>query len=62
MNSNESRKGSVTTPLLKELADRQKADLKIIMQPSVGSKPLKPSDLYQDPGGGYNTNFTFPQE
>jgi K+-transporting ATPase c subunit len=57
----EKQKGSVTKPLLKDLVDRQKADSKI-ENPSVGSKPLPPPDLYQDSGSGYNPDFTFPQE
>ena len=53
--------GSITKPLLKELVDREKADSKIA-NPTVESKPLEAPDLYQDPGGGYNPDFTFPQE
>lgn len=30
--------------------------------PSVGKTPLLPPDEYQDQGGGYNSNFTVPQE
>ena len=61
MKSNDRREASVTKPLLKELAEREKADSKIV-NPTVGSKPLPPPDLYQDSGGGYNLDFTFPQE
>ncbi len=61
MNSRDRQKGSVTKPLLKELADREKADSKAA-NPSVDSKPLPSPDLYQDSGGGYNPDFTFPQE
>lgn len=43
--------------------DREKANSKVSNpDPSVGSKPLSPPDLYQDPGQGYNQDFTFPQE
>ena len=63
MKSNDRPKGSITEPLLKELVDRDKANSKAIKQiPSVESKPLEPSDLFQDPGSGYNSDFTFPQE
>jgi hypothetical protein len=63
MKSSNRQKGSITEPLLKELVDREKADSKVINNdPSVESKPLDPPDLYQDPGGGYNRDFTFPQE
>lgn len=61
MKSSERQKGSVARPLVKELADRQKADSKV-ENPLVSSKPLPPPDLYQDSGGGYNPDFTFPQE
>jgi hypothetical protein len=62
MKSNDSQI-SITAPLLKELMDREKANSKINnADPSVGSKPLPPPDLYQDSGGGYNEDFTFPQE
>jgi hypothetical protein len=57
----DSKKESVTKPLLQDLIDRQKTDAKI-ENPSVGTKPLPPPDLYQDSGGGYNPDFTFPQE
>ncbi|MBV8550661.1 MAG: hypothetical protein JOY54_05120 [Acidobacteriaceae bacterium] len=63
MKSKDRRRGSITEPLLRDLLDRQKADSKVELQNvTVGSKPLAPPDLYQDPGGGYNPDFTFPQE
>ena len=63
MQSKDRKKESITAPLLKDLVDREKADSKFKdPDPSVGSKPLPPPDLYQDSGGGYNTDFTFPQE
>jgi hypothetical protein len=53
----------VAVPLLKDLTDRQKADVKTqLSDPTVGSKPLKQPDLYQDSGNGYNPGFTFPQD
>ncbi|MGH9622765.1 MAG: hypothetical protein ACRD6B_03480 [Bryobacteraceae bacterium] len=55
------QKESVAKPLLKSLVDRKKTNSKI-EKPSIGSKPLKPAALYQDAGGGYNPDFTFPQE
>ena len=56
-------KAPITKPLLKELVDRQKADLKKQTQtPSIGSKPLDPPALFEDAGQGYNTDFTFPQD
>jgi hypothetical protein len=62
MKSNE-RKNASVGPILKDLADRDKANSKSINpEPSVGAKPLNPPDLYQDAGGGYNQDFTFPQE
>jgi len=63
MQSKKGQKGSAVTPLLKELADREKANRQTIpQQPSVGSTQLEPPALYQDAGGGYNPDFTFPQE
>ncbi|MBV8864742.1 MAG: hypothetical protein JO210_05010 [Acidobacteriaceae bacterium] len=63
MKHNRNRKEqSVTKPLLKDLIERQKADSEKTPEVSVGSEPLAPSDLFQDDGGGYNLNFTFPQE
>lgn len=63
MKSKDRKNGSVTEPLLKDLKDREKADSKVSNpDPSVGSKPLPPPDLYQDSGGGYNQDFAFPQE
>jgi hypothetical protein len=63
MNSTNRRRGSITEPLLKELVDREKASSKLTKnEPTVESKPLDPPDLYQDSGGGYNPDLTFPQE
>lgn len=63
MKSSKRLKASVTKPLLKELVDRQKADLKKQTQnPSIGSKPLDPPALYEDSGDRYNADFTFPQD
>jgi len=63
MKQNQNRRGqSVTKPLLKDLIERQKAESQKVPEVSVGSEPLAPSDLFQDDGGGYNRNFTFPQE
>jgi hypothetical protein len=63
MKSKKIQQGPVTAPLLKDLTDRQKATLKTqLPDPTIGSKPLKQPDLYQDPGNGYNSGFTFPQD
>lgn len=63
MKSNGSRKGSVVKPLLKELMDLDKANKNAVKQnPVVESTPVEVPDLYQDNGGGYNPDFTFPQE
>jgi K+-transporting ATPase c subunit len=61
MKADKRDKESVTKPLLEDLVKRQKTDSKI-ENPTVGSTPLPPPDLYQDSGGGYNPDFTFPQE
>jgi hypothetical protein len=63
MKSNDRKNASISALLLKDLADREKANSKTITSgPSVGSKPLDPPDLYQDAGNGYNPDSTFPQE
>jgi hypothetical protein len=50
-------------PLLEKITERDKANKEAnFPTPSVGSKPLDPPDLYQDPGNGYNKNRTYPQE
>lgn len=63
MKSN-ARPRRITKPLLKDLVERQKANSKLNpkQDPAVESKPLDPPDLYQDPGGGYNSDLVFPQE
>lgn len=63
MKQNKSAKGgSITEPLLKKLLDRHKQESQQSKaEPTIGSKPLKPSDLYQGDGGGYNADLSFPQ-
>jgi hypothetical protein len=57
------RKDASVTPILKDLAQREKANSKTIdPHASVGSKPVAPPALYEDAGEGYNPDFTFPQE
>jgi len=54
--------GPVTKPLLKRLVQQHQADLKKQVRiVTVGSKPLPPPDLYQDAGGGFNSNLSFLQ-
>ena len=72
MKHSQHRKGRAhTKPLLDELVKRHRADFSRVVRlastgssnaPIVGSTPLAPPDLYQDPGGGYNANLTFIQE
>jgi len=63
MNFRNRHKKSITEPLLKELDDRENANSKLIKNdPSVESTPREIPDLYQDSGGGYNSDLTFPQE
>ncbi|HMF74965.1 MAG TPA: hypothetical protein VK604_04825 [Bryobacteraceae bacterium] len=63
MKSKKSEHGPVTGALVKELTERQKTAVKTQMQkPGIGSTPLAQPALYQDPGSGYNSNFTFPQD
>lgn len=63
MKANNSKKESITAPLLKDAVKQDKANAKAIRDNvSVGSKPLDPPALYEDSGEGYDTDFTFPQE
>lgn len=63
MKTKKGQKAPITGPLIKGVVERQKADTKKLMEdPSIGSAPLDQPDLYQDPGSGYNPDFTFPQD
>jgi hypothetical protein len=55
--------GPFTKPLLADIVARDKANFAAnFPAPTVGSIPLAQPALYQDPGSGYNANFTFPQD
>ena len=66
MKRQENPKGSITKPLLQELINRKGANDKLKpVAPAVEKSPVKqPAQpaLYQDEGGGFNSNFTFPQD
>jgi hypothetical protein len=63
MKQNQRRSASITTPLVKDLVERQKAESKQLgLNVKIGSTPVPAPDLYQDSGSGYNPDFTFPQE
>jgi hypothetical protein len=54
---------SFTGPLLETIVARDKANFAAnFPAPTIGSTPLPQPNLYQDPGSGYNKNFTFPQD
>jgi hypothetical protein len=54
---------SFTGPLLDSLLKLDKAnDQANFHAPTVGTTPLLQPDLYQDPGSGFNTDYTFPQD
>lgn len=58
-----SKERPIAKPLIKDLVNSQKADLrKTFKRASVGSTPLALPDLYQDAGGSYNTSFIYPQD
>jgi hypothetical protein len=60
---NNSQGSSITEPLLAHIKERDQANFEAnFPNPSVGSTPLAQPDLYQDSGGGYNANFTYPQD
>ena len=58
-------------PLLNDLVKRHHDNFKRVVRlastgssnsPLVESTPVKPANLYQDAGGGYNHSLTFVQE
>lgn len=66
MKRQENPKGSITKPLLQDLISRKQADNKQnpvvpAVENSPAKQPVQPA-LYQDPGNGFNSNFTFPQD
>ena len=58
---NKNNQQSITQPLIQDLKDRERLN-STKQNPTIGSQPLQPADLYQDAGGGYNTDFTFIQD
>jgi len=63
MRQSDVKKGSITAPVLKDLAERDRAMQKANREEvSIGSKPLNPPAQYEDSGEGYNADFTFPQQ
>ncbi len=52
---------SVATPILQDVIERHKSNSKL-QNPTLSETASGPADLYQDAGGRYSTNFTFPQE
>lgn len=63
MKANNSKKDSITAPLLKDVIVRDKVNQKLNRENLlIGSKPLNAPALYEDQGEGYNANFVFPQE
>ena len=54
---------SVSEPLLEAIKGRDIANRAAnFPAPSISSEPLAQPALYQDPGSGFNKNFTFPQD
>jgi hypothetical protein len=49
----------IVQPLVEEIKERQKPKEPSAQPPKEG--PLKPSELDQDSGGGYNVDHTIPQ-
>jgi hypothetical protein len=61
--ANNSKTGSITTPLLKDMLEQDKANSKANSDKvSIGQKPLDPPALYEDSGDAYNPDFTYPQQ
>jgi len=64
MSAKNNRTPNITKPILSEIAAQDKAAqemLKIVESGATLPMPA-PAELDQDPGGGYNPDFTFPQE
>jgi len=66
MKRKESPHGLITKPLLQDLINRKKAHDKLnapvpAKEKSPDKEPVQPA-LYEDAGGGFNSNFTFPQD
>jgi hypothetical protein len=58
---------SITAPLLKDTLAQdqlnQAARQEKIEEPDITTSAVQqPAELDQDPGGGYNPNYVFPQE
>ena len=64
MKQNKKEKASVTAPLLQKLINYDKARQQSVVAASPELENCVPAqpDLYQDLGGAYYKNFTFPQE
>lgn len=54
--------GELLNDVLQQDKANQEANFPVAPSPSVSEKPLPPPDLYQDDGGGYNSNLTYPQK
>lgn len=64
MSAKNDRTPNITEPILRDLEAQDKAAqemLKLVESGATLPKPT-PAELDQDPGGGYNPGFTFPQE
>jgi len=60
---NNSQGISLTEPLLEHIKQRDQANFEAnFPKPAVDTKALAQPDLYQDSGGGYRANFTYPQD
>ena len=63
MKKNKKQAGTVTGPLLKDLMATHKLERQAVMpNPQVEQTPECQPNLYQDAGGGYNSDFVFPQD
>ncbi len=54
--------GQILDAVVEQDKANKDANFPVTPSPSVGEKPLAPPDLYQDDGGGYNSDLTFPQQ
>jgi hypothetical protein len=61
MKHRDKSKGSVAKPLLKEFAKIHTTNSTTASKTKIDKTAPKQPDLYQDAGGAYNSDLSFPQ-
>jgi hypothetical protein len=62
MSAKKNRTPSLVQSILKDTAAQDKANQEMLKIAETKAPLPQPAELDQDPGGGYNTDTTFPQE